>query len=213
MDRKAFASATGVSRETLDAYQLWQDTLVRWSKHTNLVSRHTLDQFWERHAYDSWRLAELIPHDRHRMVDLGSGAGFPAIALALAFRDRGQDCPITMVDSVGKKVTFLREVIRALDLQADARSVRVETLDPAEGFDLVTARAFAPLNKLLGFAAPLLKNGAIGVFPKGRMYEDELTEARKNWTFDVEVIPSQTGDGVVLKLAQVRRCSSKGTNR
>lgn len=110
-----------------------------------------------------------------------------------------------MVDSVGKKAAFMRKVIAELDVDAEARAIRVETLDPAEGFDLVTARAFAPLHKLLGYAAPLLKNGAEGLFFKGRHYRDELTEARKSWTVDPEVIPSRTSDGVILRIREVER--------
>lgn len=205
MTREQFAARTGVSRETLDAFDRWQALLVETGTHTNLVGRSTLEHFWDRHALDSYQLMPLIPGTARRIADLGAGAGFPGIALALGLRERGQNARVVMVDSVGKKTAFVRKVIDALDLDAEARSVRVETLDPAEGFDLVTARAFAPLNKLLGYAAPLLKNEAQGLFFKGRQYRDELTEARKNWTFDHDVIPSQTSDGVILRIREVER--------
>lgn len=205
MNRDDFAKATGVSRETLDAFDRWRELLVETSAHTNLVSRNTLDSFWERHALDSYQLMAHVPSDVRLIADLGAGAGFPGIALALGLRERGQKARVVMVDSVGKKVAFLRKVIAELDLDAEARSVRVETLDPAEGFDLVTARAFAPLNKLLGYTAPLLKNGAEGLFFKGRQYRDELTEAGKSWTVEYDVIPSQTSDGVILHIREVER--------
>ena len=205
MTRDEFQARTGVSRETLDGFDRWRQILVETSAHTNLVARSSLDHFWERHALDSFQLMPLVSRETRLVADLGAGAGFPGIALALGFRDRGQAARVVMVDSVGKKVAFLRKVIDDLGLDAEARSVRVETLDPAEGFDLVTARAFAPLNKLLGYAAPLLKNGAEGLFFKGRQYRDELTEARKSWTVDPEVIPSQTSDGVILRIKEVER--------
>lgn len=205
MNRDDFAKATGVSRETLDAFDRWRELLVETSAHTNLVSRNTLDSFWERHAHDSYQLMAHVPSDVRLIADLGAGAGFPGIALALGLRERGQKARVVMVDSVGKKVAFLRKVIAELDLDAEARSVRVETLNPAEGFDLVTARAFAPLNKLLGYVAPLLKNGAEGLFFKGRQYRDELTEAGKSWTVEYDVIPSQTSDGVILHIREVER--------
>ncbi|MCR9266028.1 MAG: 16S rRNA (guanine(527)-N(7))-methyltransferase RsmG [Alphaproteobacteria bacterium] len=205
MNRDDFAKATGVSRETLDAFDRWRELLVETSAHTNLVSRNTLDSFWERHALDSYQLMAHVPSDVRLIADLGAGAGFPGIALALGLRERGQKARVVMVDSVGKKVAFLRKVIAELELDAEARSVRVETLDPAEGFDLVTARAFAPLNKLLGYTAPLLKNGAEGLFFKGRQYRDELTEAGKSWTVEYDVIPSQTSDGVILHIREVER--------
>ncbi|MBO6763427.1 16S rRNA (guanine(527)-N(7))-methyltransferase RsmG [Maricaulis sp.] len=205
MTRDEFQARTGVSRETLDGFDRWRQILVETSAHTNLVARSSLDHFWERHALDSFQLMPLVSRETRLVADLGAGAGFPGMALALGFRDRGQAARVVMVDSVGKKVAFLRKVIDDLGLNAEARSVRVETLDPAEGFDLVTARAFAPLNKLLGYAEPLLKNGAEGLFFKGRQYQDELTEARKSWTVDPEVIPSQTSDGVILRIKEVER--------
>jgi 16S rRNA (guanine527-N7)-methyltransferase len=203
--REEFAARTGVSRETLDAFDRWRALLVDTNAHTNLVGRSTLEHFWERHALDSYQLMPHVPDTVRRIADLGSGAGFPGIALALGLRERGQAARVVMVDSVGKKAAFLRRVAGALELDAEARSIRVETLDPAEGFDLVTARAFAPLNKLLGYAEPLLKNGVNGLFFKGRQYRDELTEARKNWTFGCDVIPSQTSDGVILRIREVER--------
>lgn len=205
MTREEFAQETGVSRETLDAFDRWRAHLVETGAHTNLVARSTLDDFWHRHALDSYQLLELIPGETRRVADLGAGGGFPGIALALGFRERGQAARVVMVDSVAKKVAFLKRVITDLDVDAEARAVRVETLDPAEGFDLVTARAFAPLNKLLGLAYPLLKNGAPGLFFKGRQYADELTAARKSWKFDAQVIPSRTSDGVILHIREVER--------
>ncbi|GLK52872.1 MAG: 16S rRNA (guanine(527)-N(7))-methyltransferase RsmG [Oceanicaulis sp.] len=205
MTRDDFQARTGVSRETLDGFDRWRQILVETSAHTNLVARSSLDHFWERHALDSFQLMPLVSRETRLVADLGAGAGFPGIALALGFRDRGQAARVVMVDSVGKKVAFLHKVIEELGLDAEARPVRVEMLDPSEGFDLVTARAFAPLNKLLGYAEPLLKNGAEGLFFKGRQYRDELTEARKSWTVDPEVIPSQTSDGVILRIKEVER--------
>ena len=205
MTRDDFQARTGVSRETLDGFDRWRQILVETSAHTNLVARSSLEHFWERHALDSFQLMPLVSRETRLVADLGAGAGFPGIALALGFRDRGQAARVVMVDSVGKKVAFLHKVIEELGLDAEARPVRVEMLDPSEGFDLVTARAFAPLNKLLGYAEPLLKNGAEGLFFKGRQYRDELTEARKSWTVDPEVIPSQTSDGVILRIKEVER--------
>lgn len=205
MTRDEFQAATGVSRETALAFDRWREILVETNAHTNLVARSTLEDFWERHALDSLQLLDLIPAGTRSIADLGAGAGFPGLALALAFRDRGIDTRVVMIDSVGKKIAFLDRVIAELEVAAETRSIRVEDMDPAEGFDLVTARAFAPLNKLLGFAAPLLKNGVPGLFFKGRHYRDELTEARKHWTFEHEVIPSQTGDGVILRISEVQR--------
>tara|TARA_R110002073_G_scaffold38717_2_gene110825 strand:- start:5838 stop:6461 length:624 start_codon:yes stop_codon:yes gene_type:complete len=205
LTRDEFETATGVSRETALGFDRWRELLVDANAHTNLVGRSTLDDFWERHALDSLQLMQLIPSGTRRIADLGAGAGFPGLALALALRDRGLATRIVMIDSVAKKTAFLNRVIDELGVAAEARTIRVEAMDPSEVFEIVTARAFAPLNKLLGFAAPLLNGGTVGLFFKGRHYRDELTEARKHWTFECEVIPSQTGDGVILRLSEVQR--------
>lgn len=205
MTRDEFETATGVSRETALGFDRWREMLVEANAHTNLVGRSTLQNFWERHALDSLQLMDLLPAGTRLVADLGAGAGFPGLALALAFRDRRIDARVVLIDSVTKKTAFLSRVIEELELAAEARTIRVEDMDPSEDFQVVTARAFAPLNKLLGFAAPLLKIGVVGLFFKGRHYRDELTEARKHWTFECEVIPSQTGDGVILRISEVQR--------
>ena len=205
MTGEEFARITGVSRETLEGFETWHRLLEETNAHTNLVGRSTLADFWERHALDSYQLWDHIPQGSLRFADLGAGAGFPGIALALGLKDKGQDGHVLMIDSVGKKVAFLKKVIAETGIPAEARSIRVETLDPETVVDVVTARAFAPLHKLLGYAHPLLKNGAVGLFFKGRRFEEELTEARKNWTFEVEVIPSRTSDGVILRIEEVKR--------
>lgn len=205
MTAEEFAKATGVSRETLEGFETWRRLLEETNAHTNLVGRSTLSDFWERHALDSYQLWNHIPADPSRFADLGAGAGFPGVALALGLKDKNRDGQVLMIDSVGKKVAFLKKVIAETGIPAQARSIRVEALDDETVVDVVTARAFAPLHKLLGYAHPLLKNGAVGLFFKGRRFEEELTEARKNWTFKVEVIPSRTSDGVILRIEEVKR--------
>ena len=205
MTREEFESAAAVSRETSERFDIWRRGLIAWSAHTNLVGRATLDDFWARHALDSWQVMDHIPPDARRIWDLGAGAGMPGLAIAFGLMERGQAGEVVLVDSVAKKARFLDEIIQATGAPARALPVRAETIDPAQAGDVVTSRAMAPLHKLLGFAKPLLKNYGIGVFLKGRRYADELTEARKSWTFDVEVIPSRTSDGAILKFREVKR--------
>ncbi len=205
MSPDAFARRNNVSRETLAKFETWRDMLETTNAHTNLVGRSTMADFWTRHADDSFQIFEHLPETATQIVDMGAGAGFPGLALAFGLEDRGRPGKVLMVDSVGKKIAFLKSVIAATQAQAEAKAIRVESLDPTLPVDIVTARAFAPLHKLLGYAAPLLKNGASGLFLKGRSYQDELTEARKSWTFDHEVIPSRTSDGVILKIHEVKR--------
>ncbi|XBQ17208.1 MAG: 16S rRNA (guanine(527)-N(7))-methyltransferase RsmG [Oceanicaulis sp.] len=202
----AFARDAGVSRETLDRFQTWRDLLEETNAHTNLVGRSTVADFWARHALDSWQVFELAP-DAPRWVDLGAGAGFPGLAIAFGLMDRSvTGGHVTLVDSVGKKAAFLSRVIGATGAPARALAVRAESLDPVPEADVVTARAMAPLDKLLGYVAPYVENGALALLPKGARYHEELTRARKSWTFEVEVIPSRTSpEAAILKIEGLSR--------
>ena len=134
-------------------------------------------------------------------MDLGSGAGFPGLVIAAA----RPDGHVTMMESVGKKCAFLRAAIDAADLSASVYQGRVESAPSSEA-DIVTARAFAPMPRLLEFASPWTKNGATGVFLKGERWKDELTDAKQSWSFAYEAIPSRTGgSGVILIVRELKR--------
>jgi len=126
-------------------------------------------------------------------IDLGSGAGFPGLVIACALADR-PGTTVHLVESIGKKATFLREAVAHLQVPAVVEAVRIE--DFVKNFkgkaDIVCARALAPLDELLALAQPLLKTGAQGLFPKGQDVEGELTKAAKYWNIDAELVPSQT---------------------
>ena len=199
---QALQAETGVSRETLEKLTTLIQTLDAWRLKTNLMGPAEWGRVWRRHVLDSIQLVPLLP-DYGQIVDLGSGAGFPGLVIA-ACRPAGLGETV-LVESVGKKCAFLRAAIEAADLSARVRNVRVEALtdEPAAA---ITARAFAPLPKLLDYAAPWLEAGAVGVFPKGERWEEELTAAEKQWKFAHKVIPSRTSDrGVILKLSEVAR--------
>ncbi len=206
MGPEDFQSATGVSRETLAAFERWHDLLAEANRTTNLVGRSTMDDFWNRHALDGFQLIEHAPPGPMNWLDIGAGAGIPGIALALAIADRKLDgSQLTMVESVGKKARFIEASLAATGAKARVENCRVEAIDRSERFDIVTARAVAALDKLLGYAYPLLKTGGIALFPKGQRYRQELTDAHKYWTFDADILPSQTStDGVILRLSAIR---------
>ena len=204
MTPEAFREETGVSRETLARLEGYADLLIRWTKAVNLVSRDSLHDLWRRHMFDSAQLLPLLPEvtDRRRVIlDLGSGAGFPGMVLSvLAAGD------VHLVESDQRKVLFLREVAREVGSDAHIHGVRVDQL-PRFPVDAVTARAFAPLNKLLDEAAAFLdpahaSNGrapARGLFLKGRGVEEELTAAHKAWKMTVEKVPSRSDlSGTIL---------------
>ena len=199
-----FARDSDVSRETLADYQAWHALLLKWNRNINLVSPAAVGDFWRRHALDSWQIWPHIPEKASKFIDLGSGAGFPGLAMAIGCKARGQG-GVTLVESAGKKTTFLRTVIRELDLPATATSERAEAIDPTP-HDIITARAFAPLPRLFSYAQPFWGEGTIGLFLKGEAAQEELTQSAKKWTYNVETIPSRSDiTGCLLKITELRR--------
>lgn len=205
-DKSAFLEATNVSRETLEDFQTWYDLLVETNAVTNLVGRATLPDFWFRHAYDSVQVFNHAPEAR-RWLDLGAGAGFPGLAIAFLLKAKAEPISeVVLVESIQKKTAFLKQVIAATKAPARALAIRAETLDKDLTFDVVTARAMASLDKLLSYAEPFAKRGAICLFPKGAKHKEELTEAQKSWSFELEVLPSMTSpDAAILKIERLRR--------
>lgn len=196
------APSLSVPRETTERLDRILDCLAGWRRKINLIGPSEWDQVWHRHVLDSLQLVPLLPTGP--VLDLGSGAGFPGLVIAATRSDHEEDS-VTMVESVSKKCAFLSAAITETGLNARVLNQRVESLAPFR-VATVTARAFAPLPKLLTFAQPWLGAGAIGVFPKGKTWQEELTEAKKTWTFALETIPSQTSDdAVILRISELQR--------
>lgn len=190
-----FQQATGVSRETLGMLKLYAGMLAD-SPH-NLVAASSLPLLWHRHMLDSAQLVPLIPQKARTLADMGSGAGFPGLVLAVLLRDR---LKVTLFEATRKKAEFLATVAKRLDLPVVVRNERMEAVKP-QGFDVVTARACAPLPELLSYAQNFQRPGAICLFLKGQNVVGELTEARKFWKMKLQTHPSQTHPlGVVLEI-------------
>lgn len=194
-----------VSRETETRLSRFVDLLTTWQKTTNLVAPSTLPQIWTRHVADSLQLFALAPNAK-LWVDLGSGGGFPGIPLACLLVDV-PEARMHLVESNGKKAAFLREVSRQLALPVTVHAARIEDFVPgfAGHADVVSARALAPLEKLLAEAYPLLKAGTKLLFPKGQDVGAELTEASKYWTIGYEMAPSKTGVGQIVIVQSLAR--------
>lgn len=166
----------------------------------NLVGASTLANFWRRHFLDSAQMMGLAP-DARRWADLGAGAGFPGVVLAILLKGE-PGATVHLVDSMTKRCAFLEEVVRALGLPAQVHNVRAEAL--ALDVDVVTARACAPLTRLLGFARPSLRRSTIGLFLKGEEVDRELAEARKSWRFRVKTFPSLSDPrGRILEITEL----------
>jgi len=196
-----FAAKTGVSRETLARLKAYVGLLEDWNARQNLVSKGSLADVWRRHVWDSAQLVAYIPASAKTLADLGSGAGFPGLVLAELLRDRVK---VSLFESTGKKAEFLRAAVARLDLAVEVRNERIETARAAP-FDVVTARALAPLDKLLGYAQHLADRRTIYLFLKGQSLASELTEARKSWRMKALQHQSATDpSGVILEVRELR---------
>jgi 16S rRNA (guanine527-N7)-methyltransferase len=201
---EAFQARFAVSRETQDKFRAYAELLRKWNRAINLVSPKTLDDLWRRHFLDSAQLRGLLPEalaEAPRIIlDVGAGAGFPGPVLALLGCGR-----VHLVEADQRKAEFLREVIRVTGADAELHPQRVETLAPFP-VDVVTCRAFAPLDRILALTAPFLdpKSGGktpVGLFLKGRRADEELTAAAKMWRLQTERFESETDpEASILRL-------------
>ena len=189
-----FARETDVSRETLARLKAYADLLADWNERHNLVARSTLPDLWHRHFLDSAQLEPLIPPGTRTLADLGSGAGFPGLVLA-AMRP---EIAVTLHESTGKKCAFLAAAAERMSLAVGVENERIESLTP-KAFDVVTARALAPLPLLLSYAKPLMGPNSVCLFLKGQNVGSELTEAHKSWNMETSQVPSKTDpSGAIL---------------
>ena len=195
-----FASKSGVSRETLSRLKAYIGLLTDWNTRHNLVSEASLKDVWQRHVWDSAQLAPLVPEKAKTLADLGSGAGFPGLVLALLLQDR---LAVTLYEATRKKADFLRTVAERLGLCVAVRSERIEEAARIR-FDVVTARACAPLPKLLEYAQHFAGPGTVCLFLKGQNVGVELTEAHKSWRMKVRQYPSLTHPfGAILEIREL----------
>lgn len=216
------AAKTGVSRETLARLRAYADLLADWNARHNLVARSTLPKVWERHFWDSAQLVALIPAQARTLADLGSGAGFPGLVLA-ALRP---DLAVTLHEATTRKCAFLQAAAERMGIKVAIRNCRLEDLSP-QPFDVVTARALAPLPQLLTYAYPFTGPNTVCLFLKGQNLGPELTEAHKCWNMRVSQVQSQTDPSAAIvtvsslgprhaaspKTARPGRRQSKGRRR
>lgn len=188
-----FAAKTGVSRETLARLKAYADVLSDWNARHNLVAKSTLPDLWQRHFWDSAQLATLIPSAARSLADLGSGAGFPGLVLATML----PGLSVTLHEATTKKCAFLQLAAERMGVPVTIRNARLEDLSPTR-FDVVTARALAPLPQLLGYAQNFAGSNSVCLFLKGQNVGAELTEAHKYWNIRASQVPSQTDPSAAI---------------
>ncbi|MDJ0995196.1 MAG: 16S rRNA (guanine(527)-N(7))-methyltransferase RsmG [Dinoroseobacter sp.] len=196
---------SGVSRETRERLEIYFDLLCKWNPKINLVAPSTLPDAWFRHFLDSMQLRDLAPDDWQSWVDLGSGGGFPGMVVAILAQSEKTDRSIMLVESDQRKAAFLRTVARETETPVEILAQRIEALGPLSA-DVVSARALAPLDKLLSYAVRHCRAGGTLLFLKGGRAKSELSDAQKNWQFEVTESPSQTDPAaVILHIKELRR--------
>ena len=175
--------------------ELYGRLLKKWQRAINLVAAGTMADLWRRHFFDSAQLLALAPVSRRPWLDLGSGAGFPGLVLAILGAP-----DMHLVESDGRKCAFLSEAARTTGSRVTLHRCRVEALPPITA-DVISARALAPLADLLRLSAPFADGETVALFPKGQDVEKELTEASKSWSIPIERLASRSdASGVILRV-------------
>jgi 16S rRNA (guanine527-N7)-methyltransferase len=192
----------GVSRETEARLRDLAALVLEWNARIGLIAASTEAEIWTRHCLDSAQLVALLPPNPGRVLDLGSGAGFPGLVIGLV-----GSVPVTLVEADARKAAFLRTAAARVGVDARVIDTRIETaVVPDAPVRVVTARALAPLDRLLSLAARFCDETTVSLFPKGRMVEQEIAQARRRWRFEVERVPSVTAsDSCVLRVTELRR--------
>ncbi len=208
-DRAKALALVPLPPETQARLALYVDLLGRWRKVTNLISEASFAEVWTRHVADSAQLLALAPQAR-RWVDMGSGAGFPGMVIAIQLADVA-GARVHCLESDRRKCAFLREVARATGAPAEIHAVRIETIDPKSlaPVDAVTARALAPLPRLLEFAKVWIAQGAVGVFPRGRSAEAQLETTPAAQDFAIEFVASKLDpEAAILRVRSASKARS-----
>ncbi len=201
--RSAGPMPASVSRETTERLREYVSLLIRWNRTINLVSKSDEPVLWERHIADSLSLVPLLPPGDVEAIDLGSGAGFPGLVLAIATNQH-----FDLVESDQRKAAFLREAARLVTAPVTVHPVRIESAKLVPSM-VITARALAPLTVLLGWSQPLLAPGGMCLFPKGRTATEELTQAARQWQMRVDRLPSPTDPAAtILRISEISRVGS-----
>lgn len=202
MTPSEYQALTGASPAQMADLQTFIDRLAEANAVMNLIGPDTLPDVWNRHVWDSAQLLEQAP-GALTWADLGAGAGFPGVVLAIMLKSTAKS-HVWLIDSLGKRCRFLQEVVDALSLRATVINGRAE--ENAVTVDVVTARAVAPMEKLLGYAQPYLQRGARGLFLKGEKAEAEVAEARRVWQFESDLSISRSDPrGRIVSVRSLRR--------
>lgn len=206
MDIKNELQQYNVSRETTEKLTAFVALLTEWNAKMNLVSKNSLEDVWTRHILDSLQLIKYIPDTAESLLDIGSGAGFPAVVLAIAMQEKMPNARWILVESITKKTVYLNDVCAKLGLKnVQIENARIENLK-LKNINIVTARAVAALDVLCSYVAGFADKDTKCLFLKGKTYAAEVESARQKWNFDCNVYPNTySDDGVLLEISNLRK--------
>ncbi len=203
MTAEEFARIADVSRETLERLMILEHLVRLWQPRINLIGRSTIPDIWRRHMLDSAQLVGMAPAGA-TWIDVGSGAGFPGLVIAICAGAR-----VHLVEADPRKSAFLREAARETGAAAEVYNGRIEGVEPLSA-EVVTARAVAPLRRLLDLCSRHIGPSTLCLFPKGRNVDEELTEATKYWNMSLETLPSRSDpSGRILCIRGAAPCKAR----
>ncbi len=204
-DIAVWLSEMNVSRETLDRLRTYEALIRKWNKAINLVAPSTLDDLWNRHFQDSMSAFAACPINTGQWVDMGSGGGFPGAVVGIIAADIAPDIKVTCIETDQRKAAFLKTLSIETGVPINVLTQRIEDT-PAQNADILSARALAPLNKLLGYAETHLSANGTAIFLKGATWRQEVKEALETFRFTVENKPSPTNPGsAILVIGDISR--------
>lgn len=194
-----------VSHETMEKLTAYKALVIEWNSKFNLISKSSVENIWERHILDSLQLYKFISPTDKKILDFGSGAGFPAIVLAIAAEQFNPELRFNLIESIGKKTLFLNTVKKELGLNVNIYHDRIENVK-IKNVDIITSRALASLSKLFEYSLPFCSARTGMIFPKGENWNNEVQEAAKKWKFDYKAETSETSEnGKILYISGLRR--------
>ena len=204
MNREQFAERFGVPRETMERLDVYVSLLQKWSRAINLLGSTETDYLWERHLSDCGQLAQMMPGGTKSWLDLGSGAGLPGLVVAIMSEASDAGIRFDLLDSDQRKAAFLREAGRQTKTLVNVIAARSEDAEP-RSYDVISARAVAPLRRLLRLARPFTGDQTVLLLHKGRNAAAEIDDANQEWDFNIEAIPSAIDEeGVILRITDLK---------
>lgn len=194
-----------VSHETIEQLKLYLSLLTEWQTKFNLVSNSSLEDAWNRHFLDSAQLFQYVPQSAKTLIDFGSGAGFPGMVLAIIAKEKTPYLKISLVESIKKKTMYLNEVAKQTNTNVIIINDRIENLKKTK-YDVITSRAMTALKDLLNYAEPFCHKDTTCIFPKGKNYATELSEAHKLWRFKCHIESNEMSDeGKILVITDIAK--------